>query len=141
MLFESKVVESVCNYLEEQGYAILQKAEIKQHGYDIVAKKDKIQLYIEAKGETSSDNSSKRYGKVFNVGQVRTHVAMALYKSVEALSINIYGYKIRAGMALPDNEDHHAFINKIKPSLEKLELIVFWVDSEGNVEIESALKL
>ena len=81
--------------------------------------------------------SSKRYGKPFNRAQVRIHVAEALYKAAEALSIKNSQYQIYAVIALPKNKDHLDHIEKIKPALDTLGIAVFFVDDMGQVEVFS----
>jgi Holliday junction resolvase-like predicted endonuclease len=50
ILTEDQVVDAVCRKLASDGYSIAQRALATQHGYDIVARKDGIDLIIEAKG-------------------------------------------------------------------------------------------
>jgi Holliday junction resolvase-like predicted endonuclease len=49
ILTEDQVVDAVCRTLASAGYSIAQRALATQHGYDIVARKDGIDLIIEAK--------------------------------------------------------------------------------------------
>jgi Holliday junction resolvase-like predicted endonuclease len=50
ILTEDQVVDAVCRTLESDGYSIAQRALATQHGYDIVARKNGVELIIEAKG-------------------------------------------------------------------------------------------
>ena len=124
MLTENEVVQKVTAYLKEDGYKILQSLSTLDKGVDIIAEKDGQTLYVEAKGATSSKKESNRFGKGFSKNQVKTHVAMALLASMKILSLK---QDAKAGIALPDNEDHRMLISAIMPSLEKLGIIVFWV--------------
>jgi hypothetical protein len=81
MLTENDVVESMCGYLEDAGYRILKRCNTAEKGIDIVALLPDVsrRLLIEAKGETSAREGSKRYGRPFDGAQVRVHVAEAFY--------------------------------------------------------------
>lgn len=75
MLKESDIVDTVCNLLSEKKFKIECRSNTNQHGYDIIASKEnetnKIELYIEAKGETSSRKDSANYGHTFSNSQIR----------------------------------------------------------------------
>ena len=91
MLSEEDVIEAVCDFLKERGYEIEQQLGPTEHGYDIIAKKGvplgMVSMYVEAKGATSSKNTSNRFGRAFNASQVRTHISVAMYKACEVLSL------------------------------------------------------
>lgn len=145
MLFESDVINAVCECLEKDGYYIEQRLNTTQQGFDIIALKEngdiKIKVIVEAKGETSSLQSSKRFGKSFDRAQVRIHVAEALYKVAEALSIKNSRYQIYTAIALPKNKDHLDHIEKIKHSLDTLGIAIFFVDDMGRVEVFSSWQI
>lgn len=90
MLTEPDVINYVCVALQQLGYNIHKKnVNVRQKGDDIIAIKQLAsirKLYIEAKGETSSDPNSNRYGQSFDNAQVRVHIGQALYKIAEVLS-------------------------------------------------------
>ena len=68
MLFESDVVDAVCAQLQARGYHIRQKLQVTQRGDDIIAVRQGApirELYVEAKGETSSRTTTARYGRPF----------------------------------------------------------------------------
>lgn len=54
MLTENDVIDKFSLKLETLGYTIEQNLTTVQHGIDIIACKDGVNLYLEAKGETSS---------------------------------------------------------------------------------------
>ncbi|WP_188397951.1 hypothetical protein [Sporomusa sp. GT1] len=141
MLFEGNVIAAVCEKLEEEGYYIEQRLNTTQQGFDIIALKEngdmKIKLIVEAKGATSSRKSSERYGQPFDRAQVRIHVAEALYKVAEALSIKNSRYQIYTAIALPKNKDHLDHVKKIQTALDTLGIAVFFVDDMGRVEVSS----
>ncbi len=52
-------------------------------------------LYIEAVGGTSSEPSSKKYGKQFDRSQIKVHISELLYATAETISmhkLDIYEY-------------------------------------------------
>ena len=144
MLLESDVVDAVCALLESKGYHVQQRLKTTQQGADILAVKGMNlgrELYIEAKGETSSRKGSERYGRPFNSSQIGVHVAQAFYKAAEVLSGTREGVQVRAGIALPDTDRHRARIEKIEPVLNRLGVAVFWVQEGADMEVDSIWEL
>ena len=143
MLYEVHIVEAVCGKLIKLGYTIDQKLETTQQGFDIIASKNNqeqsVKLYIEAKGETSSQEGTNRFGKVFTSGQVREHIGQALYKVAEIFSLDQPTCEIRAAIALPKNKNHLDQVKKIQKALDRWGIVVFWVSDELNVEIQPFL--
>lgn len=140
MLFESDVVNAVCTKLQALGYHIRQQLQTTEQGDDIIAVKQGTpirELYVEAKGETSSRKGSARYGRPFDSAQIRVHVSEAFYKTAEVLSRNREDVEVRAGIALPDARVHRALVEKIASVLDQLGIAVFWVQRDGNVKIVS----
>ncbi|HUW94295.1 MAG TPA: hypothetical protein VMW58_00765 [Anaerolineae bacterium] len=144
MLVESDVVDAVCGFLKSQGYEIRQKRSPSQRGHDIIAVKrgtpDRV-LYIEAKGGTSSKPSTKRYGKPFDGAQIRVHVAEALYKAATVVSTTGPSVDLRAGLALPATDRHRELMKRIGPVLRQLEIAVFWVSENREVQLASSWAL
>ncbi len=140
MLFEGEVIEFVCNYLAEHDFEIIQKLSTKEQGDDIVALKSGMKLIIEAKGESSSNKNSSRYGQPFNYNQVKTHVGAALYKVLEILTREMNdGNAVVVGIALPNNENHRKCVAKISLAIKPLSIVLFWVNEDGSVDIEGDL--
>ncbi len=142
MLYETDVINAVCEYLVNCGYTIEQRLEPTQRGDDIVARKT-VQsthlLYVEAKGETSSRKNSQRYGKPFSRGQIRVHVGEALFRISQILSRE-HRNKFYVGIALPYTDNHRDFVNSIMPVLKKLQVAIFWVDKNYEVQFISNWK-
>ncbi|GAA4456894.1 hypothetical protein [Rurimicrobium arvi] len=129
MLTETDVIEKLSEYFIQLDYQIIQKLTLRQKGIDIIAKDvEGTFIYIEAKGETSGTKNTKRFGRPFNGNQIWSHVSVALLKSLTTINEQ-YGKEIRAGMAFPENHRH--LLERIKPSLEKLELTVYLVSESG----------
>jgi hypothetical protein len=145
MLLESDVIDATCNELESLGYVILQKLSTTQHGDDIIAEnssKEYQRISVEAKGETSSRQTSERYGKPFDNAQVKIHVAEALYKAVQVLSRpEEEGMRVLSAIALPKTKFHIRSINSIKPVIDQLGIVIFWILPDASVEFTSKSQL
>ncbi len=116
---------------------MLSKCTTTEKGDDIVAKHPfgKYNLYIEAKGETSSIERTSRYGKPFTDKQMLDHVAKAFYRAAKMLQQNDRDLPRRVGIALPDNNFHRKYVDAIEQSLNKLDIIVFWVSPNKQVTV------
>lgn len=132
MIYEDDVVDSVMSYLEKEGFDIISYCHARERGIDIVAKKEDTHLYVEAKGEGSSDPNSNRYGKKFDSSQMRDHAAAAIYKALEIK--NQYPTD-NVSIAFPDTKRHLNLLSNVLPSLKQLNIQVFIVDSNRNVTI------
>jgi len=129
MLTENQIVKKVTEFLKRKGYKIKQSLNTTQKGIDIIAQNNSEEIYIEAKGETSSLKNSKRYGEPFNKNQVKIHISAALLATIKVISKKPSGDKTKTGIALPDNNEHRSIIHEIKPILKKLDIQIFWVDN------------
>ncbi|NQY53898.1 MAG: hypothetical protein HRT42_10055 [Campylobacteraceae bacterium] len=117
---------------------ILQQLDENQKGDDIVAINDKEQkFYIEAKGETSSKESSNRFGKEFNSSQKQVHVSQALYRAIKMKEEN----SSLSGIAFPETKGHLSLIEPIKQTLQEIGIEVFWVKNDGTIRVENYSKI
>ena len=129
MLTENDVVDAVARHLQRNGWRIECTSSTHERSHDILATKGETTLAIEAKGETSSDPGSSRFGKPFDSGQKRSHVAVALYKAACVFSATRY----RPAIALPATDRHLTLIEAARAALEKLHVTVFLVDDDRTV--------
>jgi hypothetical protein len=132
MLTESDVIGAVCQFLEKKHFRVTQRLLEIEKGIDIRATTPdgRMEVAIEAKGETSSMARTARYGKAFSSSQVFDHVAKAVYCAA------VYASKsMLSGVAFPMNAAHVRQVDSILPALEKLQIEVFWVRAAGEVEI------
>jgi hypothetical protein len=132
MLTENHITDYLAEYLEKQGHHIIKKLTSKQKGIDLQIKKnDGKLLFIEVKGETSGVETSNRFGEYFDRNQIWTHVSVAVMKTM--LLMNDPKHKdVQFAMAFPFN--HEMLLNRIKPSLYKMEIVVYFV-SEHEVKL------
>ena len=137
MLVESDVVESVCNYLGRLGYEICQRLPPTKRGVDIIASRPHKpqELWIEAKGETSERESSKRYGEPFDSAQVHIHVAEAVYTAIKHLAAIPAAVDRAVAIALPDNDLHKRYAGNVMPILLKLGIVILWVGQDKSVAV------
>lgn len=135
MLYESDIIKAVCGFLSFQGYRIAQQLKETQRGEDIIAiSQDGKEVFIEAKGETSSKELTARFGKPFDRAQVRNHVASAFFKAACKIRSD-NNPLICSAIALPKTRHHIEMVEQIIIALKLLQIEVFWVDSEGSVEV------
>lgn len=134
-LKEMDVINHVCDDLKLRGYVIIHKVlKTTDHGVDIKARTPdgRYELWVEAKGQTSSKRSSSRYTEGFDKNQEADHLGKAILKCLEYISENA-GKSILTGIAVPSDEYYNEIISKILPSLERLEIAVF-LDAFGKVK-------
>jgi hypothetical protein len=132
MLFEDDVVAAVVAHLRADGWTIESTALATQHGDDIVATRSGERLVVEAKGQGSSKTHTRRYGLSFNRGQARTHVGVAVLRSLRVVSEGTS----TAAVALPNDEFHRREVDRVHAALSRLGVLVFWVDEGGGVSAQ-----
>lgn len=133
-LFEDEVVSAVREYLQSESFRIDSYARATEHGDDIVAESGDTQVFIEAKGATSSRKGSKRYGEPFTRNQVKDHVAKAFYRAAK-MRQNRGNDHVRVGVAFPKNADHEEMVSEIENALSDLGIEVLWVDRDEKVTV------
>jgi hypothetical protein len=134
MLTENDVVDAVCDYLEAAGYKILMRATTSERRIDIVARlpEGSGRLLIEAKGETSSKSKTAGFGRPFDSAQTKVHVAEAFYAAA-CLHAAHHSSSDSAGIALPDTPRHRELLNRIKPVIDSLGIVVYFVQRDRSV--------
>jgi hypothetical protein len=125
ILTEDRVVEAVASFLRAEGYTILGTCGVKQRGFDIDAVKDEARLIVEAKGEGATNPTSRER---FTRNQCRQSLEAALYK----LSSLYEGGSLLA-LALPETDHYREALERIQPTLTRLNVTTFWVRSDGSV--------
>ncbi|WP_141505734.1 hypothetical protein [Paenibacillus luteus] len=135
MLTENDVISAACSKIEELGFDIVQSLHTSAKGIDIIACKNEVTLYVEAKGETSASLTSSRYGKPFNANQIDSHISRALLTTAKLIQQK-QGELFKVAIALPDNDSHRKVINQIRAVLEKLGIVMIWVKSNESVTLD-----
>ncbi len=137
-LGEMEVVEAVRSYLETKGFKINRVVRnTTERGADIVATSpsENVIIKVETKGQTSSDQGSKRFGKEFDKNQKEDRLG-ALVKCLGYLDEG-FG----AGIALPEDDYNKRLVDGIKKSLGTLGLLVFFVSKNSGVSVIGDLPL
>jgi len=140
MLTENDVIDRVCRYLMGIGWHIVSRATTTQTGYDIVATRQGVsgvELRVEAKGGTSSKQTTARFGKPFTSSQVPVHVAQALCTAIAMQAQPTQHGVVRVAMAFPDTKGHRKHVGRIEQGLHRLGVGVFWVDETGEVTVDA----
>lgn len=132
MLTENDVVDAVIVALQKSGWNIRSYATTMQQGVDIVASLGKRLLYVEAKGITSSKESSNRYGKLHNSQQMFISVAAALLKAAEMRQATP---EAAVAIALPAHPTMRQRIKRIETVLEASDIAVLWVAEDWSVSV------
>lgn len=133
MINENEAISILCDYLMRNGYFINQQLDTRQKGVDIIAQKDKSQLFIEVKGETPASPTSKKFGKQFSGTQIKVHVAEAIYKTLS--DIGKYENDIKFAIALPDTNSHYNYVQRVLWLLKKIGVKVYLIKKDSVREI------
>jgi len=129
MLTENDVVKIVCDEFRKRKYSIEQNLSTSQRGIDVIATSNSGRRYfVEAKGATSSKKTSSRYGKEFNLSQVKSHVGVAL---VAALKVKNDHPNDESIIALPNNNSHRELIKSMRDPILHSGIKVWFVDVNG----------
>ncbi len=135
LMNENDVVQAVSEYLIQQGFKV-KSATTQQTGIDIQGIKSNEQWIIEAKGETSSEKSSKRYGKIMTKSQHYSQVSTCMFKIMQELKKSSSNKKTNLGMAFPKNKIFLELVDSIYPSIKKVGIKVLWVNKDSTIEIK-----
>jgi hypothetical protein len=135
MLTENDILKILAKHLENQGFEIIQLLHTGQKGVDLIAQKETETMYIEAKGETSADYRTNRFGKSFSTSQIKDHIAKAILASLKIASEKPSGIQTKTAIAVPNNLGHKKVIDQILPILNQIDLKVYLVDLDTVVEL------
>lgn len=143
MLTENHVVSAVCNYLRGRGFDRIKHLKTHQRGDDIIAtrSRDNLEVFVEAKGETSARVGSYKHGKPFDNSQVLVHVATAFYRAAKMLQERPRGRARRIAIALPETDFHRRRVSNIETILPRLGIGIFWVAANRSIRLIAPWKL
>ena len=129
-LTEDQTIEILMNHLKSSNWTIESFCLGQQRGYDIVALKEQVHMFIEVKGARASDDSPTKKRKYFDSGQIKDHFGKAIVKSMETK--NAYP-RATIAIAHPDDVNIRNAIGGIIKNINSLGIIHFWVNSNGKV--------
>jgi hypothetical protein len=129
MLTEPVILSRVRNFLRHHGYTNIRIINGRTHGDDLraTAPSGRYTLHVEAKGQTSAHEGSKRFGKQFSHAQIRDHMGTAIYKALCMRSSGTRMDRRRVALALPDIPVKRHVYRPIAGALRELGIGVFWV--------------
>jgi hypothetical protein len=140
MLTENEIVQTLAGYLSQNGYRIDKQLTTLEQGIDLDATHATTgqRILVEAKGGTSSKESTARFGKPFSQNQAKSHVSVALYCAAKMLQ-KYAPEAAQVALAFPDDRNHRGFVEAISTALTKLEITVFFVDQNRQVRTFSPI--
>jgi hypothetical protein len=143
MLTEPVVLSLLRRFLKARGYTNIVVVNGRTHGDDLRATppKGSFTLHVEAKGQTSSIESSSRFGRPFSHAQIRDHMATAIYKALCMRSQSTPGAKRRIALALPDIPSKRNVYAPVASALRELDIGVFWIAPDRSVKFEARWRL
>lgn len=125
-LDENAVIAVVCEDLECRGYTIEQRLHTTQKGVDVIAlAPDGSRLFIEAKGATSSRQTSRNYGKPYSGVEVRINVAEAFYTAACLVGQQL-DEGTRPAMAFQDDPLHRRYVEPLVSACAALSVEILW---------------
>lgn len=126
---ENAVVNETCKRLAAQGYIILQRCSTSERGIDIIAEDSFTghQLLIEAKGGTSSKESSVSFGIPYNSNKVFHQVAMGVYKCIKLRAENPDRSHYGIMLAVPDSPLFRKYLEPVLAELKMIDVVAIFV--------------
>jgi hypothetical protein len=139
-LNEDQVVDAVCVFLERNSVAVEQRCTTKQKGTDIIGRRrgSVRTLLIEAKGGTSTDPSSKKYGEDYVPKKVYDVVAKAFYAGV-CLRCDPRHEGDEVALAFPLTDQFLRYVKPLEPARTKMNIGLFLVSPDRTVSCRGVL--
>lgn len=136
LLNENQVIKAVVSFLQAHRFQGIRTSTTHQHGVDIKAgfPDGNGELWIEAKGATSSKPGTSRFELGFSGSQSRDHMANAVYTALRYVSLPSSERPRLSGIALPV-EQRATLVEPVLPVLSRLGVVVFLVSKDRTVEI------
>jgi hypothetical protein len=134
-LNENKVIEELKKHLLAAGYLLISECSTIMQGIDLVMKKENEEMWIEAKGDTSSRESSNRFGKTFTDTQCHVHFSRAFFKACELRDkANESKNNIRIAIAFAHTKHYEKYCKRTNLTRKELGIALFWIKGVGLVE-------
>ena len=129
---ENEVIKHLIKYLQSNGWEIVSHVLAGQRGVDVVAIDVSGQRWhIEAKGGTSSNPLSARYGQPYTQAQVFDVTSKGLMQCLHRIAEDD---SIRVALAYPDGRYFRRYIDPIKPSLSEIGISLFCIQENTRVQ-------
>jgi hypothetical protein len=132
---ENAVVAALCPYLEKNGYEVVQRLHTTQQGVDIIARHSSgREMFVEAKGATSSREGSARFGRGFSGTQVFDRVAKGVFTALQLRATYRDRTSYEVALAVPDTPGFRKYLKPVLRELTSAGLRIFLVGPELEVE-------
>ncbi len=129
---EDQVNVAVANFLKESGFEDVKYLSGNKTGVDVSGSKNEWIILVESKGSQANKHKKET---VFDTNQLKTHTYMQICKLMEYESEQ--NPNVVLALANPDIPRIRRRVEKVKNSLEKLNLIQIWVQKDSSVIIEA----
>jgi hypothetical protein len=131
----NQVIAELKQHLQAGNYLLISECSTIMQGIDLVMKKDSQELWIEAKGSTSSRDGSSRYGKPFTDTQCHVHFSRAFFKACEMRDKARQSQKtVRIAMAFAHTKHYEKYSARTNVTRKELSIGLFWIKDSGIVE-------
>jgi hypothetical protein len=132
---ENEIISAVCSHLERTGFSIVQRLHTTEQGVDIIAKERVTgrELFVEAKGGTSSREGSNRYGKEYTQSQVFDRVAKGIFTTMQLRGAHPDGANFAVALAVPDSRWFRHYLVTVAGQLASLDIRILMVAGSGAV--------
>jgi hypothetical protein len=143
VLYEDDIVDAVAAHLTAQGWVVTQALRAPQRGDDLIAHTGARRLIVEAKGETSSNPRSSRYGKAFDRTQVDVSTAEAVMRQLRLAgrAEDACDEDTLFAVAFPDTSVYRSLVDPAARLLYRVGLGIFWVTPATTVTLSAPWRL
>lgn len=132
---ENHVIAELKQYLQRRDYLLISECSTIMQGIDLVMMKGSQEIWIEAKGSTSSRETSNRFGKVFNDAQCHDHFSRAFFKACQMRDEAKQSLKdVRIAMAFSHTKYYQKYCNRTNATRKELGIGLFWIKGNGTIE-------
>jgi hypothetical protein len=132
---ENHVIAELKKHLLERGYEFVSECSTIMQGIDLVMRKDEREIWIEAKGKTSSRENSNRFGKEFNDAQCHDHFSRAFFKACQMRDEAVQrGKDVHVAIAFSHTKHYQKYCDRTKATRKELGIALFWVKGIGVIE-------
>jgi hypothetical protein len=133
---ENQVIEALKGHLLARGYAFVSECSTTMQGIDLVMVKNNQEIWIEAKGDTSSREGSNRFGLVFNDQQCNDHYSRAFFRACQMRDeAKRTGQPAHMTMAFAHTKHYQKYFDRTNSTRRELGISVFWVKASGVEEV------
>lgn len=132
---KNQVIEELKKYLLASGYTLISECSTIMQGIDLVMKRGNQELWIEAKGETSSRQGSSRFQMPFTDTQCHVHYSRAFFKACEMRDkAKLTKQNVRIAIAFAHTKHYQKYFDRTNETRKELGIGLYWVKGVGVIE-------